>query len=145
MWQLWADMLIRSLINCLSKRVVAVDWKKQSCKHEGQGASSSGRKQNQTLSFILFLFFNFSIIVFILLRICDDYCLIHDALYEGVSEKVQTWANTIERFLASTYQHGVSSTNRHGASAAWLWHHHFVPVDVGSVANFPVQPASLSG
>lgn len=60
--------------------------------------------------------FNFPIVTFILLRICDDIFLVHDAVYEGVSEKVQTSANTQNQ--ASTFQYIVAVCPPHRAPPA---------------------------
>lgn len=55
---------------------------------------SKGEKTRRRVKLLYRSFFYFSMFFFILLRICDDIFLIYDALYEGVSEKVQTSANT---------------------------------------------------
>lgn len=89
------------------------------------------QKMRQSEAFISF-FFYFSIIFFILLRICDDIFLIYDALYEGVSEKVQTSANTKKRsrdfrlWQRQTFQHGNCPL-----PAALLLPHKGQPIDRG--------------
>lgn len=52
------------------------------------------KKRARHDALISFIFLFLTTFCFILLRICDDFFLIYDALYGGASEKVQTSANT---------------------------------------------------